>query len=849
MRLVMLAAKAMLVFAFCALTSNEAIAAPPVHDSVATDLHQLRHHFDRSEQEHSRSMAVIMQNMTSHSALEVLRQNSQAGPELVALAQTAVSHTRLRASRQSPPKPPKGLPAVESAKYMLNHLLEESMMKYDLEILKCRDFYTNQCGLLETARGTIAGAGEKAAQCRTHVLAAQAQIDVKETNIPAAKQSLSEHKKRCKSEVQVIHGKMQVIGGDIEQMSKILAMSACGSSLLQTGRRIGQGVKLLRCTRECDATSLVSVDHAPLRRHIDLLKSRVAHQLLQQSFSDLDEHDGSPSNAVRRSVIPASPCNDPTKGAPSPKDKRMAKCTVSGKASCTKLQERFMLIQSSLRDEKDTLKENVVDLEKKCEETETTMSRLVQDEEQSLKEHQTKLAEATSCEAEAGEESRLTNIEFDELNEELSEMQKTCTTNYQALESEMCGIKKIRTELYTKMQGGGGGSTPFFTDCKLSEWTPGECSKECGGGMQKMSRTIDSPPQGGAKCLPLEEVRQCNAHPCPIDCKLSSWDGWSSCSAECGGGVQQRLRSVERQMKHNGNPCGETSETKPCNIQSCEKPCELSEWTKWTPCSKACDGGTRQRIKWVKTPAADGGTCPAPDSSERVKYRKCNTKSCPKPKSSPTIQCDAKLDVVLILDGSGSLGESGWKATKKAAEMIVGSLDKKQNQVAVLVYSGPKKWKDVKRCFGNEPVSQEFVCKQNWLVHFSANSIGEAKTKLKYTAWPKGGTLTSLALNNAVAEISNGRQDAKTVVIVITDGRPNSKMRTRRAARAVRKVARLMWVPVTKFAPLKMIRRMASRRWQENVVLANSFTTLEKPDFIDHIIADMCPKLKKGASG
>ena len=44
-------------------------------------------------------------------------------------------------------------------------------------------------------------------------------------------------------------------------------------------------------------------------------------------------------------------------------------------------------------------------------------------------------------------------------------------------------------------------------------------------------------------------------------------------------------------------------------------------------------------------------------------------------------------------------------------------------------------------------------------------------------------------------------------VIVFTDGRPLSYRKTWMASYSVRKVARLMWVPVTRYAPLKRIKR------------------------------------------
>jgi len=847
----MAAAKAAFVLTLCAFVTNEAHAAATTFRSgmfattrVAADLHRLRHHFERSEHEHARSMTSIMENMTSHSALEILRRNKQASPELLALAQTAVSHTHLRA----PIVAPKGKSAADGAKFMLNRLLEENMKKYDIEILKCRDYYSKQCGMIEESRGSISASNFKVASCRTHILSAESAISIGETAIPPTKQALTEHRAKCKADVKTLHKKLKALEGDIEVISGILKMTDCAKSFLQTSHHVGRGVGVLRCEHECDngrKASLLSFDHSPLRQHIDSLKSKVAEELLQQSFSDLagdTSRNASKidSNKLRRSLVPASPCEDPSKGAPTPKDKRAAKCTVSGTASCTKLQERFILIQAGLKDSQDSTKDETVDREKTCEETEVTLSKSVEKAEQTLKQQQTKLAEGTSCENEAAESGRLANTEFTELTKEMEQQKSECSTNYQQFETEACGLKKIRSELYTKMKGMGG--TPFFQDCKVSDWVAAECSVECGGGVQQMSRSVDTQPQGGAQCLPLTQMRACNQQPCPVDCKLSTWSGWSSCSAECGGGVQERLRDIERNMKHNGNPCGEVSETKSCNVQSCEQDCELSDWTKWAKCSKACDGGTRKRIKRVKVAAIGQGECPMPTSKDRIAFKRCNAHACVKPKDKETISCDAKLDLILVLDGSGSLGKKGWAATKKAASLIIGSLDKKKAKVGVLLFSGPNDWATVRKCYTDGKVNKKLICKMNWVQHLTSN-IGKVLSKVEFLGWPKGSTLTSMALMDALAETQLGRQDAQTVVAVITDGKPVSKSKTWRAAKAVRKVARLMWIPVTKFAPLRFIRRMATKRWQENVVLARSFSTLAKPEFVNHIIADMCPQV------
>jgi len=417
-------------------------------------------------------------------------------------------------------------------------------------------------------------------------------------------------------------------------------------------------------------------------------------------------------------------------------------------------------------------------------------------------------------------------------------------------------------------------------------------------------------PSGGAKCLPLAAMRKCNLHPCPVDCKLESWSGWSKCSAECGGGVRIRLREVSRAMKNGGKPCAKTKDTVVCNPQGCEKDCELTEWTKWSWCSKDCDGGTRKRMKYVKTPAEGAGHCPDAWHTKRLQYKKCNMKRCKVPEGREVMLCNAKVDVVLLIDGSGSLGSIGWKAEKIMAEKFVDAFtagsgnggcpgdfphpsEKHQNkicytteaaaeagaggchewctldaavgtgcgdaaaklcgshaQMSVILYSGPFTWGGVYKCNARNdaPVDMEKDCKVKQVTHFSQDMKG-VKDKIAALDWPRGSTLTSLALLTAKAELSLGRKDARSIVVCITDGRPLSYRKTELAAKVVRKLARLVWVPVTRYAPLKYIKEWSTRRWEENVVEVKTFKDLEMPDPVNHLIADICPEHQWGWGG
>merc|ERR1719395_115608 len=184
---------------------------------------------------------------------------------------------------------------------------------------------------------------------------------------------------------------------------------------------------------------------------------------------------------VPRTEVPMNPCTDPNGGAPSEADKAAAKCSIKKSPQCYKLQERFLLIQSGIEDERDDLMEKIKKMEDDCEATKKIMEAQIAKDEDMLSDAQTKLAQATEKEANAGEIARQTAAEHDQLNDDLMKQMKTCSGNYINFESELCALKKIRGELY-KMKGDG--HSGFFQDCEVSKWDPEECTKKCARGSE-----------------------------------------------------------------------------------------------------------------------------------------------------------------------------------------------------------------------------------------------------------------------------------------------------------------------------------------------------------------------------
>jgi hypothetical protein len=465
--------------------------------------------------------------------------------------------------------------------------------------------------------------------------------------------------------------------------------------------------------------------------------------------------------------------------------------------------------------------------------------------ENQLKEEQTALAAATKSMTENQQQSGLSNEQHAELDGEYHKEMTACCDNKNAFTGEICALEKIRGELY-RLEG----TKTFITDCEVSDWVDEECSVTCGGGEQERTRTIIVHPINGTQCPPLKMERSCNMEGCPVDCKLEEWGGWSDCSAECGGGVLTRSRGKLVEPMNDGDPCEEQEEEKICHGESCKQPCVLAPWSEWTMCSKVCNTGSRERTRAVETPATGLGFCQDVYSEERLEFEQCNLHSCQSmiPPGRTTLECNEMLDMIILVDGSGSLGEYGWEESKSVIEKFVHAMKGGENgvNVGVILFSGPAEWTDFERCTGgnaNDSPDPE-VCGIQWVKHMTSD-IEEVEAATTHMAWPRRTTLTSLALAEAGTELRNGRQDAPSVVLVVTDGKPLSPLNTGKAAEELKKIARLIWVPVGQGVKdsIADMKKWASAPWENNLLEIDSFAALDTPNTINDMIAEFCTQL------
>ncbi len=340
----------------------------------------------------------------------------------------------------------------------------------------------------------------------------------------------------------------------------------------------------------------------------------------------------------------------------------------------------------------------------------------------------------------------------------------------------------------------------------------------------------------GHQCPPLSWSKKCNEIKCPVDFKVSLWSGLSKCSKECGGGVQARVRSLLVKPKDGGRACDTLQESQPCNVFSRDRDCTLKDWTKYTPCSKACGGGFHEKFRHIKRPVRANGFCPDKLSARRYQKAQCTEQTC-----IGDEVCIAEMDLVIALDCSGSLGEKGFNILRSFAKSVITRLREKAY--------GHEAVKVALVQFGNGELDDKTkVIKDAIVVSGLSSDYAGVKEKMDGMTWNKGFTNMAQAFLKANQIITRfPRKTAAVTALLITDGKPSFNFQTDKAVKELKGRARIVIAQVKNFAPQETVDKMktyASKPWQTNYILIPGKANL-KADYgkwADKTLVSTCPR-------
>jgi len=223
----------------------------------------------------------------------------------------------------------------------------------------------------------------------------------------------------------------------------------------------------------------------------------------------------------------------------------------------------------------------------------------------------------------------------------------------------------------------------------------------------------------------------------------------------------------------------------------------------------------------IMIPAGPTGPCPEWDSEDRMQEAYCNTAECP-----PDLVCTAKMDMLVLVDGSGSVNwygpgfESEREFTLNLFELM--SFGDEGAKAGVILFS----WEA-------ELVSTMTTDKEALI------------SAVEGMSWPHWNTDTAAALTMAQTELANGGRSEvdkwNTVVFLITDGNPNSMSAANAAAESLKETATLMVVTVGGNVNLNAMKKWATFPWEEHLIQVDEFELLIPK--LHELLADVCANL------
>jgi len=721
-----------------------------------------------------------------------------------------------------------------------------------LKDMECKAFEESNRAEYDQTVADLSRIGSNIAGDNGVILAAKMDIKNALDMIAEQEKLLKAAMGECEQTRFINEAQLATLKSDLEVAEFIVMMTECkeGAELLQTAK---SNTTISSCPM-ADGTSRLSFKEGWLAQKVGSMQSDVGKQAVMRallaSHPSLDE----PSKQQYKAVIKAksekmaaiglrtrigkkdmlvssqdqkpgnkteepptlseimnpteAPVITPPKSEPTNEEAKN-KC-VLGKPDCGLLTDNMALMWGECKDAVDELTAVMAANEAACKATADMHNGEISTWQGINSQKNVELSEGTGALNAHTEEQTESQASKDELTKEYDDVMGECKfVLHEILFTKICGTMTVRGEIAKFSETYG---PTDIHDCVVTDWIPQECTIECidqvlcdgaaegklphpscAGGTQNMTRNVVQNESLGAACPALILTKGCNNQPCPINCEQTEWSPFGKCTKECGGGMQQRSRNVVVKPDNGGEACGPASDAQTCNVQSCDVDCVLSEWSVWGPCSRACNGGVQERAKSEISPAEANGKCAHHKDLERFEQQTCNTMECP-----PNPICVAMQDVVLAVDVSGSLKQTGFETMVQFVKDLTSlyTLGVNETQIGILEYS-----------------------KEGKIVAPLQNSMEELAPMIDKISFQRGVTDMAQGLSLAKTILMEGRKEASSVVILLTDGKPSFKFATTKAANELRDMGvRLVIVPIFLYGDPAFMEELASDPPEDNVI-------------------------------